>query len=59
MTGKADALEKERDFHRLLEAADRGLWERPAPDTLDALRDVRLKAETFVEARGERVQTRS
>jgi hypothetical protein len=24
VTGKADALEKERDFHRLLEAADRG-----------------------------------
>jgi len=42
---------------RLLEAADRGLWEHPAADTLEALRDVRLKAEAFVEARGERVQT--
>jgi cobaltochelatase CobN len=44
---------------RLLEAADRGLWEQPAPDTLQALRDVRLKAEAFVEARGERAQARS
>jgi len=33
------------------------LWEPPAADTLEALRDVRLKAEAFVEARGERVQT--
>ena len=41
---------------RLLEAADRGLWEQPAPDTLDALREVRLKAEAFVEARGERAR---
>jgi cobaltochelatase CobN len=40
---------------RLLEAADRGLWEAPAPETLDALRAVRLEAETMVEARGERV----
>jgi cobaltochelatase CobN len=38
---------------RLLEAADRGLWEHADPDTLQALRDVRLKAEAFVEARGE------
>jgi cobaltochelatase CobN len=44
---------------RLLEAADRGLWEHPDPATLDALRDVRLKAESFVEARGERVRTTS
>ena len=44
---------------RLLEAADRGLWEQPSPDTLTALRDVRLKAEGFVEARGERVQATS
>ncbi len=42
---------------RLLEAADRGLWEHPAADTLEALRDARLKAEAFVEARGERVET--
>ncbi len=42
---------------RLLEAAERGLWEHPAADTLDALRDVRLKAETFIEARGERAET--
>ncbi|MGH9371479.1 MAG: cobaltochelatase subunit CobN, partial [Vicinamibacterales bacterium] len=44
---------------RLLEAADRGLWRHPAPETLDALRDVRLKAEAFVEARSERPGTRS
>ena len=44
---------------RLLEAADRGLWENAAPATLEALQDVRLKAETFVEMRGERVQVRS
>jgi cobaltochelatase CobN len=44
---------------RLLEAADRGLWEHPEPATLDALRDVRLKAETFVEARSERARTTS
>ncbi|MPY87442.1 MAG: cobalt chelatase [Luteitalea sp.] len=44
---------------RLLEAADRGLWENAAPETLRALQDVRLKAESFVEARGERVRVRS
>jgi cobaltochelatase CobN len=44
---------------RLLEAADRGLWEKPGEDTLAALRDVRLKAEAFLEARGERAQARS
>jgi cobaltochelatase CobN len=44
---------------RLLEAADRGLWEKPGEETLAALRDARLKAETFVEARGERAQVRS
>jgi len=44
---------------RLLEAADRGLWENAASETLAALQDVRLKAEGFVEMRGERVQVRS
>ncbi len=44
---------------RLLEAAGRGLWEKPAEETLAALRDARLKAESFVEARGERAQVRS
>ncbi len=43
---------------RLLEAAERGLWEEADPETLQALRDVRLDAETFVEARGERVRGR-
>jgi cobaltochelatase CobN len=44
---------------RLLEAADRGLWEKPAPETVEALREVRLKAEAFVEAQGERSRTMS
>ena len=44
---------------RLLEAAERGLWEEAPAQTLDALRDVRLEAESFVEARGERVRVRS
>jgi cobaltochelatase CobN len=43
---------------RLLEAAERGLWENAPAETLHALRDVRLKAETFVEMRGERVRVR-
>ncbi|MEQ1758518.1 MAG: cobaltochelatase subunit CobN [Vicinamibacterales bacterium] len=42
---------------RLLEAAERDLWEHPAPETLKALRDVRLKAETWIEARSERQLT--
>jgi len=41
---------------RLLEAADRGLWEQPDAGTLDALRGVRLDSEAIVEARGERVR---
>ncbi len=44
---------------RLLEAADRGLWESASPETVTALQDVRLKAERFVEERGERVRVRS
>jgi cobaltochelatase CobN len=44
---------------RLLEAADRGLWENASPETVAALRDVRLKAEGFVEERSERVRVRS
>lgn len=41
---------------RLLEAADRGLWEAPDPATLEALRRTQLDAETLVEARGERAR---
>src|SRR5271163_2567440 len=37
---------------RLLEAADRNLWENPAPETLEALRDVLLESETLLEAQG-------
>jgi hypothetical protein len=32
-----------------------GLWKSAPPETVQALQDVRLKAEGFVEARGERV----
>ena len=39
---------------RLLEAANRELWENPAPETLEALRDVLLESETLLEALGER-----
>ncbi len=38
---------------RLLEAAQRGLWESPAPDTLDALRATLLDSEVMLEARSE------
>jgi cobaltochelatase CobN len=37
---------------RLLEAADRGLWERPDPDTLDRLRQAYLESESDLEGRG-------
>jgi cobaltochelatase CobN len=39
---------------RLLEAANRELWENPAPETLDALRGVLLESEAMLEAQGER-----
>jgi cobaltochelatase CobN len=39
---------------RLLEAARRELWENPAPETLNALREVLLESETLLEAQGER-----
>ena len=38
---------------RLLEAAQRGLWQSPAPDTLDALRATLLDSEAMLEARNE------
>ncbi len=38
---------------RLLEAARRELWENPAPETLDALRNILLESETLLETRGE------
>ncbi len=44
---------------RLLEAAERDMWKDPEAATLAALRDVRLKAESFVEARGEHARVRS
>jgi cobaltochelatase CobN len=39
---------------RLLEAAQRGLWEAPRPETLEALRQALLESETVLEARGEK-----
>ena len=41
---------------RLLEAADRELWEHPSAETLASLREAQLRAETAVEARGERAR---
>ncbi len=41
---------------RLLEAAERGLWENPNEDTLRSLRNALVDAESLVEARGERVR---
>ena len=38
---------------RLLEAASRGMWAAPKPETLDALRELFLRSETLLEARGE------
>ena len=39
---------------RLLEAAQRGMWASPEPQTLEALRAAYLRSETVLEARGER-----
>jgi cobaltochelatase CobN len=39
---------------RLLEAAERGLWEQPSPETLARLRQTVLDSETMLEARDER-----
>jgi cobaltochelatase CobN len=36
---------------RLLEAADRGLWEEPSPETMDALKGIYLKNESALESR--------
>jgi len=52
-----EALEDVDDATR--EEAAKTLADLGDPATLDALRDVRLKAESFVEARGERVRVRS
>ncbi|WP_460920803.1 cobaltochelatase subunit CobN [Pontibacter brevis] len=38
---------------RLLEAAQRGMWETPSPAMLQALQDVYLSSETMLEARNE------
>lgn len=36
---------------RLLEAVERGLWEQPRPDTIEALKDRYLRNETVLESR--------
>jgi cobaltochelatase CobN len=41
---------------RLLEAAQRNMWEAPDPHMLEALKDVYLQSETALEARGEKVR---
>jgi cobaltochelatase CobN len=38
---------------RLLEAASRGMWAKPQPQTLEALQALYLHSETLLEARGE------
>ena len=43
---------------RLLEAANRGMWVEPKPETLDALQAVYLQSETLLEARGETPRNR-
>jgi cobaltochelatase CobN len=40
---------------RLLEAAERGLWEDPSPDLLARLKQTVLDSETMLESRDERV----
>jgi cobaltochelatase CobN len=44
---------------RLIEAAEREVWKNPDQMTLATLRDVRLKAESFIEARSEQTPVRS
>ena len=41
---------------RLLEANDRGMWEKANPGTVRALREVLLDSETLLEARGEKMR---
>ena len=38
---------------RLLEAASRGMWAEPRPETLDQLRELYLRSEELLEERGE------
>lgn len=38
---------------RLLEAAERGMWEKPNPETLEALRQTLLKTDSMLEGRSE------
>lgn len=40
---------------RLLEAAQRGMWEEPNPETLEALRQTLLKSDDMLEGRSEQV----
>ena len=38
---------------RLLEAATRGMWQEPKPETLERLRELYLRSEALLEERGE------
>ncbi|MNL73577.1 Aerobic cobaltochelatase subunit CobN [compost metagenome] len=38
---------------RLLEATQRGLWEKPSEETLEGLKNLYLKSETLLESRTE------
>ncbi|WP_353721196.1 cobaltochelatase subunit CobN [Dyadobacter sp. 676] len=42
---------------RLLEAAQRGLWERPSEETLEGLKNLYLKSETLLESRADQTPT--
>ncbi len=41
--------------NRLLEAADRGLWEHPSDEVLAQLRQAVVDSETMLESRDERI----
>ncbi|MBV8077186.1 MAG: cobaltochelatase subunit CobN, partial [Planctomycetaceae bacterium] len=36
---------------RLLEAVDRGMWERPSPEIVDSLKEIYLRSESVLESR--------
>ena len=36
---------------RLLEAVDRGIWEQPSPETVEALKEIYLRSESVLESR--------
>ena len=40
----------------MLEAAQRGLWQNPEPETLAALHELLSRSESALEARGDRIE---